>query len=367
MTGPELILHWGYPGEGHALQTDDGYVLTMFRVPRGRSRGGDKQPSELAAGPRPVVFLQHGLFQTADQWLMRGPGEDLAFILADLGFDVWMGNFRGSTYSRKHVRLSPQKRKFWDFGWQENALYDLPAMLDYVSAVTEQESMFYVGHSMGTTTILGLLAARPEYNRRVRAAFLMAPVAYFQHTWGALAAAKSTAGSLANARLIGELFPRGSGDACKNVLPLCISLYNSAGGYSPREFNMALFQILVGHFPSGASYGQLTHYLQMMVTGEFKMCDYGAKENLARYGQPKPPPFRLSNVVAPVFLHVSEGDAFSPIKDQKRLASEIPGFRKMIKVPLRDFGHTDHLYAIHTYQLEYKQIISIMLDMLRSQ
>lgn len=42
-----------------------------------------------------------------------------AFVLAELGYDVWFGNNRGSKFSNQHVELDNHSRAFWDF-YQED-------------------------------------------------------------------------------------------------------------------------------------------------------------------------------------------------------------------------------------------------------
>lgn len=76
-----LIRSKGYPAEEHDVTTQDGYILTLFRIPN---------------PDKPVVFLQHGLLDASSSFVINFPEQSLGFVLWDAGYDVWIGNMRGS-------------------------------------------------------------------------------------------------------------------------------------------------------------------------------------------------------------------------------------------------------------------------------
>ena len=95
---------------------------------------------------------------------------------------MWLGNYRGNTYSRGHTTLNPDiDNDYWRFTWDEMAKYDLPTMLDYVMNVTGKEKIQYVGHSMGTTTFMALNTMDQSWADKVELAVLLAPIAYVEH------------------------------------------------------------------------------------------------------------------------------------------------------------------------------------------
>ena len=73
-----------------------------------------------------MIFLQHGLLCSSTNWLTNLRNESFAYLLADKGFDVWMGNVRGNDYSRRHVSLSPDDVKFWEFRSEYNVITKKP-------------------------------------------------------------------------------------------------------------------------------------------------------------------------------------------------------------------------------------------------
>ncbi len=108
-----------------------------------------------------------------------------AFVAARAGYDVWLGNSRGNTYSCEHVSLNPWKneKKFWDFDWADMGMYDIPASFDYITALTGHPKVAYIGHSQGTTQMFYGLAENESYYKDKMSIFVaLAPVTMLPNT-----------------------------------------------------------------------------------------------------------------------------------------------------------------------------------------
>ncbi|KAK9505162.1 hypothetical protein O3M35_009276 [Rhynocoris fuscipes] len=132
--------------------------------------------SDIPGGP-PVIF-QHGFVSASDTILSQGRNVGLGFLLAQAGYDVWLPDLRGGWYSHEHLKYKTTDPKFWDFTFHEMGYYDVPAAIDKILDVTGYKQVFFIGHSMGCTVFFVMASLRPEYDRKVRAAVMLAPVAY---------------------------------------------------------------------------------------------------------------------------------------------------------------------------------------------
>lgn len=139
-----LVTRHGYPAEEHKVTTPDGYHNVFHRIP-----DSPKAPKNVT---KPAIYLHHGFLASSNTWVLVGPTNDLgtiileikriiflsvfvkyyiyilrrwfiwtAFLLADAGFDVWIGNARGNTYCRSHEELNPDdmfNAEFWKFRFE---------------------------------------------------------------------------------------------------------------------------------------------------------------------------------------------------------------------------------------------------------
>jgi pimeloyl-ACP methyl ester carboxylesterase len=102
-----------------------------------------------------VVYLQHGLQDSSDTWIVNKEENAPGFILANKGYDVWVGNTRGNRYSSPD--LNPNIRDFWNFTFDEMTSYDLPAAFTYIAKETGKK-VHYIGHSQGNLIMLAALS-----------------------------------------------------------------------------------------------------------------------------------------------------------------------------------------------------------------
>ncbi len=67
----------------------------------------------------------HGLLDCSDTFIINDEDKSLAFVLANKGYDVWLGNNRGTKHSRDHTTFTRKDKEYWEFTFEEMGIYDL--------------------------------------------------------------------------------------------------------------------------------------------------------------------------------------------------------------------------------------------------
>ncbi|ODV98370.1 hypothetical protein PACTADRAFT_48148 [Pachysolen tannophilus NRRL Y-2460] len=169
----DIVHAHGYKIHEHIVQTKDGYLLAIHRIiPKHIIRSSVKSRSytaQLRDLNQPVVYFHHGLLTNSELFVLGDKTTKcLPFVLADSGYDVWLGNNRGNKYSRKHLELSSSSAAFWNYSLDEFALYDIPDTIEYILEATRQESLNYIGFSQGSAQCLAALSLSPKLNEKIK-------------------------------------------------------------------------------------------------------------------------------------------------------------------------------------------------------
>lgn len=142
------MAHHGYAWEAVKVDTEDGFTLTTFHV-TGKIVDGQTVTREPTEAP---LLIQHGLGTDAATWLYNYvKGVPLPLQMYDAGFDVWLGNNRGTEYSQVHNKYTTADKEFWLYDWAEMGQYDSVANVTKVKELTGYEKILYLGYSQGTT------------------------------------------------------------------------------------------------------------------------------------------------------------------------------------------------------------------------
>ncbi|XP_070381797.1 gastric triacylglycerol lipase-like isoform X2 [Dermacentor albipictus] len=351
----ELIEARGYPVESHQVVTDDGYVLGLYRIPRGRveiEEASQTRTGMTTAGcdgaSRAPVLIMHGLLASAITWVTNYADQSLGYVLADAGYDVWLGNIRGSTLSRKHVNISADSEvRFWNFSFQEMIEYDVPATIDYILRETGKSKLGYVGHSQGTLVMFGLLSAAPAYNDKVALFVALAPIIAPVHSimiakqqllaMSEMPAIRSTVLKIGPIGEHGPPWKEIADKPCRTEesLSLCEATWNTI-------------------------FGRSVMLNRLIKTGRFCKYDYGAAKNKGIYDQTVPPCYPLEDIRNPVAIFWGDGDALSRPQDIDRIRSRVSSIVFDERVGSGPFSHADFVYGVDAKRVLHDRIVQVL-------
>ncbi|XP_045709689.1 lysosomal acid lipase/cholesteryl ester hydrolase-like isoform X2 [Phyllostomus hastatus] len=337
MNVSEMISSWGFPSEEHLVETEDGYILCLHRIPHGRKDHSDK-------GPKPVVFLQHGFLADSSNWVTNLPNSSLGFILADAGFDVWMGNSRGNTWSRKHKTLSVLQAEYWAFSFHEMAIYDLPASINYILNKTSQKQVYYVGHSQGTTIGFIAFTQLPALAKKIKMFFALAPAATITFCISPpLRLTQLPEVLLKDVLGEKELLPQNtllkwlSVQFCDHVVlkELCGNMFFLTCGFNEKNLNM------------------------IIKSQKFQAFDWGSEDkNYFHYNQTSPPAYNVRDMPVPTAVWSGDKDWLADVIDVNALLTQIPNL--VYHECIEGWEHLDFIWGLDAPWRLYKEVVNFM-------
>ncbi|CAF2083871.1 unnamed protein product [Rotaria magnacalcarata] len=364
----QLIQSKGYPWEEHKVTTADGYILGVFRIPHGRNAS--------STTPGRPVLLQHGLLDSATSWVINFPEQSLGFILADAGYDVWLGNMRGNHYSRAHVKYNPDHDEaFWDFSWDDMARDDLPSMIYYILNQTKQTQIGYVGHSQGTMigfAEFGNLSNLVQNNVSLYVA--LAPVAHVGHIKSPIKYLSTTSimkdlelywhilfgrnEFLPSSEIVTWLATFGC-EQIKYDRLICENIFLVLYGPEKKNLNETRVPVYAAHEPAGTSVKNMIHFAQGVQTNTFQAYDYGSPEkNQLHYNQTTPPAYAIRPMKVPTAIFSGGEDWVADPDDVSFILDNVQSLVYQKFIP--DYNHIDFIWAMDANQFVYADLLNVM-------
>lgn len=342
-----VITDRGYPLERHWAITEDGYSLGMFRIPYG------VKTSASTDGPRQAVFLQHALLDSSYAYVCNSPEESMGFLLADAGYDVWFGNNRGNQYSTNHTFLGTDSKEFWDFTWDEMAVYDLPAQINYVLQHTGQTQVPYIGHSQGTTQAFAGLSVNSQLRKQISVFVGLGPAAYVGHVESKLFQALGDLhfGDMLLKLGVKEFLPQKgflnkiSPAFCDWFGKLCDDILGGIVGPSTHLDTGSIPSYLL-QTPSGTSAKNMAHWGMAIRNDTFTNFN-GV-------------PYNLGKVSVPVALFAAGNDYLANLRDMSRLRAELPSGTIVKEWYEGSYAHLDFTWAPDAGTLMFPSLLEVV-------
>ncbi|KAG2220893.1 hypothetical protein INT45_013022 [Circinella minor] len=394
----QMMRFWKkYEFEQHVVRTRDDYLLCVHRIPSVlQNQKGVKQPSlkppkrtsnktskihvidnldnfDQQFPPvhhfqtKPVVLLYHGFLMSSEIWVCNvDEYRNLPLLLAEKGYDVWLGNARGNKYSQNHLWRNPRYHEFWGFSLNEYAIYDLPDVVDYILDHTGVRNLTYIGFSQGTAQAFASLSINPALNRKINLFIAMAPATTPKGLHHPLIDAFVKATPSVIYLLFGRKTPLKlalfwqriiSPPMFVKVIDICVGfLFGWTGRNMTPDQKLVSYQ----HLYSLTSVKSLVHWFQIIRTGRFQMFDelpsrlpYHTANAVADH---VPPRFTTKQIKTPIAIFYGGSDS---LVDFDVLSADLPAPLAYVKA-IKHWEHLDFLWAEKIEDIVFPDILKLL-------
>ena len=337
----DYIKSQGYILEEHKTITEDGYILSLWHL-----------ASKSSIDKNKIIYIQPGLYCTSWVYFQLGKNS-LPFLLYDEGYDIWIGNNRGTLFSLDHVSKDSNdfNGDYWDFTMDEYVQYDLPTSIDYVKQKTGAKKVNYIGHSQGTTIFYMLYMHNPSYVESSINKFIslgtvpniahtsFLPIQILDKMYGLLEMAEP----ITKAIIFGPGQRKVLSSICKHAPDLCKMTFQAASSLVPtnRVQYETIFPYLY-YYPGGTSSLTMLHWSQIHQKKKLVYFNPNYKENkeAKEYDISILKGWKIK-----ALIQRSDCDTFSTYEDVTELYDiiEKKSYVKLLDTPL--YGHLDDLAA----------------------
>lgn len=374
----ELVTARGFTLQSHSVETDDGYILTLHRiVPQGPFN------EEAYSQARKPVIVQHGLMGASSDFLINSLnieakgngtcGDTFAFCLVMTGrYDIWLPNSRGNGRSDGHVNLTTLDNKYWQFTFDQMAIYDSPAVIEFVQKSTGHKKIGYVGHSQGAAQMFALLSLKPEYSQIIQPFIAWAPAVMIgrmtspmKRLMPLVPLIQATGGRFEPTSFLGAMVTKAVCGFPVFGQPPCATSLETFMGKTDR-LNRTRLPVYMNFLPGSVSNWDLVHFSQLYETDSFVRYDYGSRrKNRKMYRTTKAPQYPMDAIDPKTKIAIFRGnsDAFVVKEDAIRLVSTLKqnGIDVIdVEVPADPFNHLDFLTGIGAGELLYDRTVEIL-------
>ena len=369
----KIINEAGYYFEEHKIITQDGYILTAWRIPCLLNESN----LDLYKKRQPVI-LQHGLIDSSYTWLLLDKNHSLVFLLVDNGFDVWLTNTRGNAVSFEHENpkefdSSKIDSKYWNFSFHEMALYDLTSNVNYIKQKTGFEKVDYICHSQGGLIYFIMYTMNQEFIENNFSHFISLGTVITTFTskshlikLGSYSKLPEIVDTLHinNILCFNKFFYDTINNFCKMFNKPCFNIINFivSNNFDTKRINMEKLFSEFLYVPAGTSSKNLRHWMQIYNTKRLAQYDYGSGKNKEIYGNDTSPEYDLSkfkNYKIKSLLYTSDSDPFSNIEDLNHLTKYLNQKYVTIK-RMNNYNHMDFLWSDDAKEDIYEPIIKFL-------